>query len=107
MGVPPKTKTRGGASGAPAQATPPYAATTPAPQRAPVTERQVKLLNRLLDGAGEEFEHGINARKYIALTGASKPTATRDLADLLEKGCLTKLPGGGRSTRYAVALDEM
>ena len=72
-----------------------------------LNERQLKVLNRLLDGAGEEFEHGINARKYIALTGASKPTATRDLADLLEKGCLTKLPGGGRSTRYAVALDEM
>lgn len=71
-----------------------------------LNERQLKVLNRLLDGAGEEFEHGINARKYIALTGASKPTATRDLADLLEKGCLLKLPGGGRSTRYAVALDQ-
>jgi Fic family protein len=72
-----------------------------------LNERQLKALNRLLDGAGEEFEHGINARKYIALTGASKPTATRDLADLLDKGCLIKLPGGGRSTRYAVALDEI
>ena len=37
MGVPPKAKTGSGTSGAPAQATPPYAATTPAPQRAPVT----------------------------------------------------------------------
>lgn len=37
MGVPPKTKTGGGASGAPAQATPPHAAIAPAPQRAPVT----------------------------------------------------------------------
>ena len=38
MGVPPKTKTGGGTSGAPAQAEPPYAATaTPAQQRAPVT----------------------------------------------------------------------
>ena len=37
MGVPPKAKTGGGASGAPAQATPPYAAATPTPQRAPVT----------------------------------------------------------------------
>lgn len=75
--------------------------------QSPLNERQLKVLNRLLDGAGEEFEHGINARKYIALTGASKPTATRDLIDLLEKGCLVKLPGGGRSTRYAVAVDEM
>ena len=38
MGVPPKAKTGGGTSGAPAQAAPPYAATaTPAQQRAPVT----------------------------------------------------------------------
>lgn len=72
-----------------------------------LNERQLKALNRLLDGAGEDFRDGINAGKYQSLTKASKPTATRDLADLLEKGCLIKLPGGGRSTRYAVALDEM
>ena len=30
-------------------------------------------------------------------------TATRDLADLLAKGCLQQLPGGGRSTRYRVS----
>jgi Fic family protein len=71
-----------------------------------LNERQLKVLNRLLDGAGEAFAHGINTRKYIALTSASKPTATRDLTDLLEKGCLIKLPGGGRSTRYALALDD-
>ncbi|WP_235042409.1 hypothetical protein [Vreelandella profundi] len=34
----------------------------------------------------------------------SKATATRDLAELLEKGCLSKLPGGGRSTRYSVVV---
>ncbi len=54
--------------------------------------------------SGEQFEHGINAAKYRSLAGVSKATATRDLADLLEKGCLRELPGGGRSTRYAVAL---
>lgn len=65
--------------------------------------RQIKVLNRLLDTAGEEFEHGINARKYQSLAKVSKATATRDLVDLLDKGCLQKLPGGGRNTRYAVA----
>ncbi|MDO3383682.1 Fic family protein [Gilvimarinus algae] len=69
-----------------------------------LSERQIKVLNRLLDTAGEEFEQGINARKYQALAKVSKPTATRDLADLLEKGCLKKLPGGGRSTRYGVGF---
>ena len=73
----------------------------------PLTERQIKVLNRLLDvGAAqegaEEFEHGINAEKYKNLTRVSKATATRDLTDLLHKGCLEKLPGGGRSTRYSI-----
>lgn len=68
-----------------------------------LSERQVKILNRLLDTVGEEFLDGINASKYKALAKVSKPTATRDLVDLVEKGCLERLPGGGRSTRYAVA----
>lgn len=67
-----------------------------------LNERQIKVLNRLLDGAGEEFEQGINARKYQSLTRTSKATATRDLAELVEKGCLCRLPGGGRSTRYEI-----
>ncbi|HDZ47069.1 hypothetical protein LCGC14_0154380 [marine sediment metagenome] len=69
-----------------------------------LNERQIKVLNRLLDTAGEEFEQGINARKYQSLAKVSKATATRDLAELLEKGCVYKLPGGGRSTRYTVLL---
>lgn len=71
-----------------------------------LNERQIKVLNRLLDTAGEEFEQGINARKYQSLAKVSKATATRDLAELLEKGCLSKLPGGGRSTRYTVLLGQ-
>ncbi|WP_372986801.1 Fic family protein [Marinobacter sp.] len=69
-----------------------------------LNERQIKVLNRLLDTAGEEFEQGINTRKYQSLTKTSKATATRDLTDLLEKGCLDRLPGGGRSTRYTLSL---
>ena len=77
----------------------------------PLTERQIKVLNRLLDvGAAQEgakgLEQGINAEKYKSLAKVSKATATRDLTDLLEKGCLTKLPGGGRSTRYAIDYGE-
>lgn len=72
-----------------------------------LSERQIKVLNRLLDsGAGEEdaeeFEYGINASKYKSLAKVSKATATRELAELLSKGCIKKLPGGGRSTRYVI-----
>nr|WP_264754801.1 hypothetical protein [Marinobacter sp. LV10R510-11A] len=69
-----------------------------------LNERQIKVLNRLLDTVGEEFDQGINARKYQSLAKVSKATATRDLADLLEKGCLRKLPGGGRSSRHTLTL---
>lgn len=67
--------------------------------------RQIKVLNRLLDTAGESFEKGINASKYSSMTKVSKASATRDLVDLLDKGCLQKLPGGGRSTRYTMSLN--
>lgn len=69
----------------------------------PLSERQIKALNRLVDTAGEGFRDGITARKYGSLTKVSKATATRDLTDLFEKGCLEKLPGRGRSTRYVIA----
>jgi Fic family protein len=69
-----------------------------------LSERQIKVLNRLLDNQGEEFTEGVNASKYQALAKVSKATATRELADLVQKSCLSKLPGGGRSTRYALAI---
>lgn len=68
-----------------------------------LTERQIKVLNRLLDTWGEQFIDGINASKYMSIARVSKATATRELADLVKKQCLIKQPGGGRSTRYAIA----
>ena len=71
-------------------------------QGASLSAEQVKVLNRLLDGGERGFEHGISAAQYQAVAKVSKATATRHLADLLEKNCLVRLPGGGRSTRYQV-----
>jgi len=67
-----------------------------------LNERQNKVMNRLLDAGLARFTGGLNARKYMGLTKASKATATRDLTDLLEKGLLRKCPGAGRSTRYEI-----
>ena len=67
-----------------------------------LSAEQVKVLNRLLDGGERGFEHGISAGQYQAVAKVSKATATRHLAELLEKGCLQRLPGGGRSTRYQI-----
>lgn len=63
---------------------------------------QIKVLNRLLDGGEKGFEDGISAAQYQAVAKVSKATATRHLSELLEKRCLRRLPGGGRSTRYQI-----
>lgn len=64
--------------------------------------RQKKVLNRLLDVGKEGFEGGINARKYMSLCDCSRVTASRDLSDLLEKGCIVSRGAGGRSTSYDI-----
>jgi Fic family protein len=67
-----------------------------------LNDRQVKAINRLfLADADDGFAGGMNAQKYASLTRCSKATATRDLADLCEKACLT-VSGTGRSTRYGL-----
>lgn len=67
-----------------------------------LSEGQIKVLNRLLDGGEKSFDQGISASQYQKVAKVSKATATRHLADLLAKGCLEKLPGGGRNTRYQI-----
>ncbi|MES2353436.1 MAG: Fic family protein [Pseudomonadota bacterium] len=67
-----------------------------------LNERQRKLLNRLLDVGSEGFEGGINTRKYMSLTKTSRVTAYRELAELVEKGCLAPTGRGGRSSGYEI-----
>lgn len=64
-----------------------------------LNERQLKVIRRMFDAGPEGFTGGMNARKYVALTGSSKATATRDLQELARLGALAAT-GGGRSTRY-------
>ncbi len=69
-----------------------------------LSPEQTKVINRLLDGGQQGFENGISASQYQKVAGVSKPTATRHLAALVKKGCIEKLPGGGRNTRYQIRL---
>lgn len=66
--------------------------------------RQRKALNKMLEAGPGKFEGGMTARKYAALTGISPITATRDLAELSERGLLLRL-GDGRSIHYNLRLD--
>jgi Fic family protein len=63
--------------------------------------RQLKVVRRLFEAEPKGFEGGMTARKYSAITGTSKATATRDLQHLLEIGALLQ-KGQGRSTRYGL-----
>jgi Fic family protein len=68
-----------------------------------LNERQLKVLRRMLMAGPTGFEGGMSANKYISMTGTTKPTATRDLQDLVKKEVLFST-GGGRSVRYHVKL---
>jgi Fic family protein len=64
----------------------------------PLNERQVKLLNKLLDG----FEGKLTSSKWAAIAKCSPDTALRDINDLLSRGVLRKSSAGGRSTSYVL-----
>lgn len=67
-------------------------------------ERQAKVIARMLEEGPDHFEGGMNAKKYMSMTGCSKATATRDLQDLREGGVISTIGGGGRSTSYSINI---
>lgn len=66
----------------------------------PMNERQIKVLNRLLDG----FEGKLTTSKWAALAKCSQDTALRDITELLQRSVLQKTNAGGRSTSYQIRL---
>jgi len=62
----------------------------------PLNERQVKLLNRLLDG----FDGKLTSSKWAAIAKCPPDTALREIGDLLARGVLRESDVGGRSTSY-------
>ena len=68
---------------------------------AALNERQIKVLNRLLDG----FEGKMTTSKWAKIAKCSQDTAHRDILDLIKKGALRKDAGGGRSTSYSLSHD--
>ena len=75
-------------------------------QTKPLNERQRKALNRMLD-AKDGFEGGMNTRKYMSLTKTSRATAYRELAQMVEWGCLQANEKGGRSSGYLILMDPL
>lgn len=67
-----------------------------------LNQRQIKVLQKMLEAEPQGFEGGINNRKYVSITSTSSESAKRDLADLEIKGILKRNLGKGRSTSYSL-----
>lgn len=65
--------------------------------------RQEKAILRMLREGPEGFSGGLSAGNYMTITGASPATATRDLADLVDKKALLRI-GERRHARYDLAI---
>jgi Fic family protein len=64
----------------------------------PMNARQTLVLNRVLDG----MEGKLSNARWAAIAKCSSDTALRDINDLLARGVLVQLEGGGRNTAYAL-----
>jgi len=68
----------------------------------PLNERQIKVLNKLLDG----FEGKLTTSKWAKIAKCSQDTAYRDILDLVARGALKKDEAGGRSTSYSLVIGD-
>lgn len=68
-----------------------------------LNSRQVKVLNRLLDIGSENFKGDLTKAKYVKITDTAETNASRDIGDLLAKGCIKKIEGTtGKGTKYTI-----
>ena len=73
----------------------------------PMSARQTLVLNHILDHApndmvGQQSNAQLGNKKWAVIGKCSADTALRDINDLLARGVLRKLDGGGRSTGYGL-----
>lgn len=68
--------------------------------QAPMNERQIGLVNRLLDG----FDGKLTSSKWAVIAKCSADTALRDINELVSAGVLKKSESGGRSTSYELVI---
>jgi Fic family protein len=68
-----------------------------------LNERQAKVISRMFDEGSNGFKGGLSAKNYLSITGTSRPTATRDLHELVIKNILVK-SGDRKHARYSLKL---
>ncbi|ADR35357.1 filamentation induced by cAMP protein Fic (plasmid) [Sulfuricurvum kujiense DSM 16994] len=68
--------------------------------------RQTKVLNKILDMGAENFQGALSKKKYMTIADASSTTASRDITQLIEIGCIRHIEGTqGRNVRYEIVLE--
>lgn len=65
-----------------------------------ISDRQRKVINRLLDAGKDGFEGGLTTRKYVSMAKVSRATAFREISELVENGFLIENSSKGRSVSY-------
>ncbi|MFD2935333.1 Fic family protein [Spirosoma flavum] len=71
-----------------------------------LNDRQMKVALRLFQEGLAGFKGGLSAENYIRIAKTSRATTTRDLAEMVELGALTK-QGKLRHTRYYLPVEEV
>ena len=72
-----------------------------------LNERQIKVLNKVLDIGVAEFEGDLSTKKYAAIAKTSIPTAKRDISKLVEYGLIKQVEGSaGRNIKYTININE-
>jgi Fic family protein len=65
--------------------------------------RQIKVLNKILDMGAENFQGALSKKKYMTISDSASTTASRDIAQLLDMGCIRQIEGTkGRNVRYEI-----
>lgn len=67
--------------------------------------RQTKVLNFILDIGIENFKGNLSKKKYMNISSSSSTTASRDISELLEIGCIKQIDGtAGRNISYEIII---
>ncbi|CAM3950863.1 Fic family protein [Arcobacter cloacae] len=69
--------------------------------------RQIKVLNFILDIGIENFKGNLSKKKYMSISSSSSTTASRDISELLEIGCIKQVKGTlGRNVSYEIVFSS-
>jgi len=70
--------------------------------------RQIKVLNFILDIGIDNFKGTLSKKKYMSISGTSSTTASRDLSQLVEYGCIKQVDGTqGRNISYKIIIPNL